>query len=134
MSYLVASQSVSNFRTAGGEKLLDAALDNSELVVIHRQSSPRAVEELASLGGTGQAWEYTHSVDDRTHSVLRGDETGNRTRRLAEQFRAHPNTIRQLAIGEAILIRNRPRFTVEEIRIQPTALVAGLRGGAPEGM
>ena len=32
MSYIVASQSVSNFRTAGGEKLLDAVLDNSELV------------------------------------------------------------------------------------------------------
>ena len=83
---------------------------------MHRQSSPGAVEDGANLGGTSEAWEHTHSVDDRSHHLLRIDETGNRTRRLAEQLRAHPNTIRQLATGEAILIRDRPRFAVEQLR------------------
>ena len=44
MSYIVATQSVSNFRTAGGDKLLDAVLDNSELVLIHRQTAPQAAQ------------------------------------------------------------------------------------------
>jgi hypothetical protein len=129
LSYVVASQSVSNFRTAGGVKLLDAIFDNSELAVIHRQASPRAVEELAGLGGTAQAWEHTHSVDDRLHWGFGADETGNRTRRLAEQYRAHPNTIRQLGVGEAIVIRNRPTFSVEEARVH-AHLRTGQRGGS----
>ena len=97
MSYIVATQSVSNFRTAGGEKLLDAVLDNSELVVIHRQTAPQAAEQLAGVAGTAEAWEHTHVVSDRFSRRLFGDESGERTRRLTEQFRAHPNDIKQLA-------------------------------------
>ncbi len=120
MSYIVASQSVSNFRTAGGEKLLDAVLDNSQLVVIHRQTAPHAAEQLAGVAGTAEGWEHSHVVSDRFSRRLLGDESGERTRRLAEQFRAHPNDIKQLATGEAVLVRKHPSFSVDHVRIRAT--------------
>lgn len=119
LSYLLATQSLSNFTSAGGPKLLDAVLDNSELFVIHRQKSGEATEQLAGLAGTEEAWEHTHKVSD--HGALRifGDESGDRARRLTGRFRAHPNQIKQLNTGEAILITHRPNFRVAEIKVQP---------------
>ena len=119
ISYIVATQSVSNYHTAGGQKLLDGMLDNSELVVIHRQSAPDAAEQLAGVAGTQEAWEHTHKVLDRTVVRWHGDESGERARRLTDQFRAHPNTIKQLRVGQAVLVRKRPAFAVDEITVEP---------------
>ena len=119
ISYIVATQSVSNYHTAGGQKLLDGMLDNSELVVIHRQSAPDAAEQLAGVAGTQEAWEHTHKVLDRTALRWHGDESGERARRLTDQFRAHPNTIKQLRVGQAVLVRKRPAFAVDEITVDP---------------
>jgi hypothetical protein len=124
MSYIVASQSVSNFRTVGGEKLLDAILDNSELVLIHRQSAPQAVELLAGVAGTAEGWEHSHVVSDRFARRPFSDESGERTRRLTEQFRAHPNEIKQLAVGEAVLVRKNPRFVVDHVSVRASSTVA----------
>jgi type IV secretory pathway TraG/TraD family ATPase VirD4 len=119
ISYIVATQSVSNYHTAGGQKLLDGMLDNSELVVIHRQSAPDAAEQLAGVAGTQEAWEHTHKVLDRTALRWHGDESGERARRLTDQFRAHPNTLTELAVGQAVLVRKRPAFAVDEITVDP---------------
>ncbi len=120
ISYIVATQSVSNYHTAGGQKLLDGMLDNSELVVIHRQSAPDAAEQLAGVAGTQEAWEHTHKVLDRSALRWHGDESGERARRLTDQFRAHPNTIKQLAVGQAVLVRKRPAFAVDQITVDPS--------------
>lgn len=61
---MLATQSLSNFDSAGGPKLLHGALDNSELVIIHRQLVPDAADLLASVGGTEEAWEHTAKVGD----------------------------------------------------------------------
>jgi hypothetical protein len=116
--FLVATQSLSNLATAGGDKLLHAALDNAELLVIHRQAVPDAAELLASIGGTEEAWEHTHKVSDSLISPLGHDETGDRARRLTDRFRAHPNDIKQLGLGEAIIISQRPDFAVRPLAIR----------------
>ncbi|MDB5862065.1 MAG: Type secretory pathway VirD4 component-like protein, partial [Ramlibacter sp.] len=120
---IVATQSVSNFESAGGDKLLHAALDNSEVVIVHRQAVPDAAELLASLGGTEEAWEHTHQVIDGrgmgTMGVELGlDESGQRARRLTDRFRAHPNKIKQLRQGQAIVISTRPDFQVRHINVR----------------
>lgn len=115
--FVVATQSLSNFATAGGEKLLHAALDNAELVVVHRQAVPDAAELLASIAGTEEAWEHTHQVADGASALLGLDETGRRARRLTDRFRAHPNVIKRLGLGEAIVVSQRPEFAVRRLRI-----------------
>jgi len=119
--YMVATQSVSNFAAAGGDKLLHAALDNAEVVVIHRQAVPDAAELLASIGGTEEAWEHTHQVSD-AHGPFGRDESGQRARRLTDRFRAHPNVIKQLGQGEAVVVSQRPCFAVRRVRIDRAML------------
>lgn len=124
--FVVATQSLSNLASAGGDKLLHAALDNAELLVIHRQAVPDAAEALASVGGTQEAWEHTHKVSDGAGLRIGWDETGERARRLTDQFRAHPNAIKSLAQGEAILVTQRPSFAVRRVAVRrgPTARAA----------
>ncbi len=118
--YVVATQSLSNLATAGGDKLLHAAIDNAELLVVHRQAVPDAAEFLASIGGTEEAWEHTHKVSDAAGYHLGFDETGERNRRLTDRFRAHPNVIKSLATGQAIIVSQRPRFAVRNVRVKPS--------------
>jgi TraM recognition site of TraD and TraG len=115
----MSTQSLSNAEDAGGTKLLHAALDNSELIIVHRQSVPDTVELLASLAGTEEAWEHTHKVDDARSLHIGLDEVGERARRLTDRFRVHPNTIKQLAKGEAVVISQRPSLHVQRVLIEP---------------
>ncbi len=43
------------------------------------------------------------------------DETGLRDRRLANRFRAHPNVIKQLRCGEALVVSQRPSPAVRRL-------------------
>lgn len=116
LRYILATQSLSNFETAGGRQLLDAAIDNAELTIIHRQAVPDAADILASLAGTEEAWEHTHKVRDRP-AAIGWDEPGERARRLTDRFTAHPNRIKRLQTGQAIVITHRPTTTVHEIQV-----------------
>jgi hypothetical protein len=116
--FVVATQSLSNLASAGGDKLLHAALDNAELLVIHRQAVPDAAELLASIAGTEEAWEHTHKVSDAVGLRLGWDETGERNRRLTDRFKAHPNVIKRLRLGEAVVIAQRPEPRVVQLRVR----------------
>lgn len=125
---ILATQSLSNFQSAGGGdvKLLHGALDNSELIVVHRQLVPEAAELLASIGGTEEAWEHTQKVSDAHGIAIGWDETGERARRLTDRFRVHPNEIKALELGQAAVISLRPTLTVRTVRIR-RALTAEIR-------
>jgi conjugal transfer pilus assembly protein TraD len=116
---LLATQSLSNFESAGDVKLLHGALDNSELLVIHRQKVPESAELLASVAGTEETWEHTSKVQGGLGYHLGLDETGTRARRLTDRFRVHPNTVKALRLGEAIVITDRPTRTVRHVRVRP---------------
>jgi hypothetical protein len=131
---IVATQSISNFESAGGDKLLHAALDNSEVVIVHRQAVPDAAELLAQVGGTEEAWEHTHQVRDGRGLGALGielglDESGQRARRLTDRFRAHPNRIKQLGQGQAIVISTRPDFRVRHINVRAGLTAAPASAG-----
>lgn len=129
ISCMMATQSLSNFRSAGEEKLLHGALDNSELLVIHRQVVPESAEVLSSVGGTVQQWEHTHKVSDANGYFVGWDDTGERARRLADRFLVHPNEIKRLGRGEAVVISHRPEHAVRTVAIR-RALTADLRDAA----
>lgn len=126
---ILATQSLSNFESAGGPKLLHGAIDNSELIVIHRQLVPDAAELLASIGGTEEAWEHTHKVSDSSGYAIGWDEAGERARRLTDRFRIHPNEIKALGLGEAAVISIRPTVTVRRVHVR-RALTTDVRTAA----
>jgi type IV secretory pathway TraG/TraD family ATPase VirD4 len=120
---VVATQSLSNFDTVGGTKLLHAALDDTELLIIHCQSVPDAAEQLAAVGGTTEGWEHTHQVQDgggfpALGIALGRDESGQRARRLTDRFIVHPNTIKRLVRGQAVVISKRPNHSVDVVQIR----------------
>jgi hypothetical protein len=120
---VVATQSLSNFDTVGGTKLLHAALDDTELLIIHCQSVPDAAEQLAAVGGTTEGWEHTHQVQDgggfpALGIALGRDESGQRARRLTDRFVVHPNTIKRLLRGQAVVISKRPDHSVDLVHVR----------------
>ena len=115
----LSTQSLSNLEDVGGTKLLHAAIDNSELFAIHRQAVPETVELLSSIAGTEEAWEHTHKIDDARSLHIGLDEVGERNRRLTDRFRVHPNEIKQLTQGQAVIISQRPKLSVQRVRIEP---------------
>lgn len=120
---LVATQSLSNFETAGGTKLLDAAIDNSETLIVHRQLVPESAEKLAGVGGTREAWFTTRRLA-RLNWMPGGrglglDEDGTGTRRRVEEFVVHPNRIKALPTGQAVVITTRPEKAVRVVDVRP---------------
>ncbi|MBV9309519.1 MAG: hypothetical protein JOZ73_01730, partial [Solirubrobacterales bacterium] len=48
-----------------------------------------------------------------------GTDNGRGTRREVEQFRVHPNEIKTLRTGEAVMIVKQPRARVQTVRVRP---------------
>lgn len=121
MVVMTAVQSLSNLATLGGERLHSAALDDAELVAILRQSLPRAATELAGLAGPRETWEHTHEIDGVSGWLDHSDETGRRTRQLAQRPVMPPEAIMRLRTGEAVLISRRDGLSVNRVRIEAVA-------------
>ena len=60
------------------------------------------------------AWEETEQIGGR---YFGGHRTGRGTRRQVERFRVHPNEIKTLRTGDAVLISKLPSTRVRTVRI-----------------
>ena len=64
-------------------------------------------------------------LDYRSAGLRLGwDETGARASRLTDRFVAHPNVIKRLGLGEAIIVSQRPQFEVRRVRVRPSGIAA----------
>lgn len=89
VAIIIGTQTVSSL----GEHA-ERLLHTCGLVLVHRSPAP---DKLISLVGTIQIWEDTHEVD---HLGLRTATSGRRQ----HQYRVDPNLIRQLPLGEVLVI------------------------------
>ena len=127
LSILLSTQELADLHITPG--LQDQILGSSSLTLAHRQNVPSSAETIAKLTGTQTTWEHTWQTDAPTGllSILTGKpgatkETGLGTKREVEQFRVHPNVIKELPTGHAILITRIPRTIARIIRInRPSA-------------
>ena len=99
-----APQTLSAIEERCGLAMRDALVENANLIIAHRQSTPEAAQLLADVAGTREDYEHSHLVDEHRYSLLSGDEPGRHTRRLTDAYRAHPNRIKNLQQGQALLI------------------------------
>jgi conjugal transfer pilus assembly protein TraD len=129
ISVLVATQELADLdRAARG--LRDQVLGNTALKIAHRQDVPASAQTIAQMAGTETRWEITERLTDSPLSLAfsRGSGQVTRgTRREVEQFLVHPNEIKRLRTGEAVLISKLPSATVRTVRVAPPA-----QRGAPE--
>ena len=113
----------------------DQVLANTNVKLIHRQDVPESAERLAGLAGTRTVYEETFQTDrtpfvrigDRLLGGARGRNTGRGTIRQVEEYVVHPNELKQLRQGRAILIRKHPFASVERVDV---TLPRRSRGGS----
>ncbi len=120
VSVVLATQELADLDRAGAG-VREQVLGNTALKVIHRQDVPGSATLAAQLAGTGWVWEETRQFG----AAPRGAGIGPRgTRREVERYRVHPNTIRTLGAGEALLITKAPATDVQLVRVLPARAVA----------
>jgi hypothetical protein len=115
LSVVVATQEFADMdRAAPG--LRDQLLGNAAVKIIHRQDVPDSALTAAQLAGTEQVWERTIQTGG---GVLGRYDTRRSSRRQVERFVIHPNQIKRLTTGEAILITKQPSAQTRAMRVRP---------------
>ncbi|MDQ4040701.1 MAG: DUF853 family protein [Actinomycetota bacterium] len=117
---LLATQELADLdRAADGFR--DQVLGNTATKIAHRQDVPLSADTLALIAGTRQTWHRTYQTDALIAGSTTNFDTGMGTKRIQDEYRVHPNTLKTLRTGEAVLIRKHPRPDVHVIRIVPPA-------------
>lgn len=115
LGVLAATQELADLdRAAPG--LRDQVLGNTAIKLAHRQDVPSSAQTIAQLAGTETAWEETQRIGG---PLIGGLAAGGGTRRRTEQFIVHPNEVKTLRTGEAVLISKLRSARPQTIRIRP---------------
>jgi conjugal transfer pilus assembly protein TraD len=115
LGVLAATQELTDFeRAAPG--LRDQVLGNTAVKLAHRQEVPASAQMIAQLAGTEKTWEETQQIGG---PMFGGWATGRGTRRETEQFIIHPNEIKALGTGEAVLISKLRGKKTQTLRVSP---------------
>jgi hypothetical protein len=115
LSVVLATQEFADMERAA-RGLRDQLVGNAAVKIIHRQDVPDSALMAAQLVGTHQVWERTIQTGG---GLLGRYDTRRGTRRLVEQFVIHPNRIKRLTTGEAIVITKQPTAQTRAIRVRP---------------
>ncbi len=125
VSVLLATQELADLdRAARG--LRDQVLGVTAVKIVHRQDVPASAQTVAQMAGTEKVWEQTYRFGQ---SSWHGRDTSRGTEREVEQFRVHPNEIKTLGTGEALVITKVP---TPEVRIAQVAAPRQAVAQAPQ--
>jgi type IV secretory pathway TraG/TraD family ATPase VirD4 len=122
ISVLLSTQEMADLeRLATGFK--DQVLGNTAVVLAHRQNVPDSAELIAKMVGTDTVWKHTYQTGPSGfYGAMTGKRdrvTGMGTKRQVEEFRIHPNTIKELPTGGAVLITKIPKANAQLLRVDP---------------
>jgi len=117
LSVLLVTQELADLERSGAW-LRDLVIGNTAVKIAHRQDVPASAQTIAQIAGTKRVWEQTYQHVDPS---LWGHGASRTTSRQVEQFVVHPNEIKTLATGEAILITKLPVAQAEKVWVTPTA-------------
>ncbi len=112
MSLLLGTQELADLHPAEHPNLADQVLGNITTLIAHRQVVPDSAEQIAAIAGTRGTWVHTQRTDHRLNGHAPGQDTGTRTR--GREFAVHPDEIKQLHTGWALVAcpgRTQPRIT-----------------------
>jgi conjugal transfer pilus assembly protein TraD len=114
VSGILATQEMADLDRAG-PGVRDQVLGNTALKLILRQDVPESAQTAAQLAGTQKTWEETRQIGG---TLFRGG-AGLGSRREAERFVVHPNEVKSLGTGDAVLISKLGGERVRRIRVAP---------------
>ena len=114
VSILLATQELADLdRAAPG--LRDQVLGNTRLKLVHRQDVPASAHTIAQIAGTETVWQHTFALSG---GLLGQYDTSRGTRREAEQYIVHPNEIKSLRTGQAVVITSGSGARPRTVRVQ----------------
>lgn len=107
---LIATQSLADL------DIVDIALkkqiiQNCNTLIIQRQNDSEDAEELAKIIGTEDTWMMTHQINNT-------GGTGLGSLRFIKEFIIHPDVIKRLKVGQAVIARKIPKFKTHETTIR----------------
>jgi hypothetical protein len=126
VSVLMATQEMADLERAG-RGFRDQVLGIVGVKIIHRQDVPASAETIAQMAGTEQVWERTEHL----RSPFSGPGASRGTRRLAERYVVHPNVIKTLPVGHAVILTKLPSAEVRRVSVRPPPPPAGHDRAAP---
>ncbi len=107
---LIAAQSLADL-DIGDFALKKQIIQNCNTLIVQRQNASEDAEELARIIGTEETWMMTHHVDAN-------GGTGTGSLRFVKEFMIHPDKIKRLQVGQAVIARKIPRFQAHETTIR----------------
>ncbi len=112
----IATQELADLSAAGGEELIGQIIGNTNVKIIHRQDVPDSAEYLSNVVGTQKILVKTTMTEQ---SLI-----GNMSRRMGtvredEELVIHPNVLKNLRQGQAMLIKKIPDNTVCKTQVRP---------------
>jgi conjugal transfer pilus assembly protein TraD len=130
VSILLATQELADLdRAARG--LRDQVLGNTAVKIAHRQDVPASAQTIAQMAGTESSWEHTFQTS--AASLLPRHDTGRGTRRQVERFVIHPNKIKTLPTGHAVVLTKLPVARAQLVRVARREGRPGREGPGRDG-
>lgn len=121
---IVSSQEPTDFdRAAPG--LLKQIMGSTAVKIAHRLDVPGSAQLIADIAGTETVWEETHQVDH--HPLFGARASGRSTARQVERYLVHPNVIKSLPTGHAVVVTKVPETRVRIVRVNPPGVPPGPR-------
>jgi conjugal transfer pilus assembly protein TraD len=107
---LIAAQSLADLDICDSA-LKRQIIQNCNTLIIQRQNASEDAEELARNIGTEETWMMTYQVNSN-------GETGSGSLRFVKELMVHPDKIKRLQVGQAVVTRKIPRFQTHETTIR----------------
>ena len=94
---VLAFQSLADIdRLEHGKDIRRQIFQNCNNVIVQRQNDPSDAEELANIIGTEESYQLTHQITDE-------GATGVGSARAVKRYKRHPDEIKSLKVGQAIV-------------------------------
>jgi conjugal transfer pilus assembly protein TraD len=113
MSIVVSHQEICDLQRVSPE-FAGRLMGNTSSLYAFLQKRPESAELISSIAGTKKTWKETERV---SQGWIFETATGEKSVREVEEFLIHPNTIKRLRVGEAVVIKKYPQSVAYKIRV-----------------
>ncbi len=117
VSVLLATQEFADLDRAG-RGLADQVSGNTAIKIAHRQDVHASAQTVSQMAGTKRVWESSYQLASGISGGF-GGHGDRETRHEVERPIIHPNTIKTLKTGQAVVISKLPEASARTIRIAP---------------
>jgi hypothetical protein len=111
---LLATQELSDLERAG-RGFRDQVMGIVGVTIAHRQDVHSSATMISQLAGTEWTWQETQTV----RGLFARPGLSRGTRRMAEQPVVHPNEIKNLRVGEMLMIAKLPGTRIDRVTVTP---------------